>query len=97
MRPERVIEPGPVDQASQLQQFVPRIENALQRTPEQIVRSGFGQFRTHRNLARRWGLIAVEHDRLAMGIPYAQARQKSQGFRGYRPETLRFRILSKLE
>ena len=54
MRPKRVIEAAPVNQLSQLQQFVPRIENVFQRTPEQIVGPGFGRFRTHRNLTRCW-------------------------------------------
>jgi len=32
-----------------------------------------------------------------MGIPNAQAREKSQGFDGVRQETLQFQILSKLK
>jgi hypothetical protein len=39
----------------------------------------------------------VDHDPMPMRIPYVQAREKSQGFRGFRQETLRFPILLKLE
>ena len=97
MRPKRVIKAGPVDQARQLQKFVPRIENAFERTSEQIVGPGFGQFRAHLNLAGGCGLHALQHEDAAMGIPYAQASGKSQGFGGFRPKTLRFLILSEPE
>ena len=97
MRPKRVIKAGPVDQAGQLQKFVPRIENAFERTSEQIVGPGFGQFRAHLNLAGGCGLPALQHEDAAMGIPHAQASGKSQGFGGFRPKTLRFLILSKPE
>ena len=76
---------------------MPGIEDRLQRASEQIVGSGFGLLRTHRNLARCWGFSRVDHDPAAMGIPYVQAREKSQGFGGFGHETLRFLILSKPE
>jgi len=39
----------------------------------------------------------VDHEQATMGIPYVQAREKSQGFDGFWHETLRFLILWKLE
>jgi hypothetical protein len=51
MRPERVIEPPPVDQHPQPDQFVPGIDNRFQRAAEQITGRGFRGLRTHGHLA----------------------------------------------
>ncbi len=50
MRPERVIEPRPVDQRRQPDQLVGGIDDRLQRVAEQVAGRGFGGLRTHGHL-----------------------------------------------
>jgi hypothetical protein len=44
MRPERIIEPPPVDQRRQPDQLVPGVDNRLQRAAEQVTGGASGDF-----------------------------------------------------